>query len=302
MTRLSLLFPVLFALPDLSANEATAKEKEKKLTQEDIRKIQTLSQEAYTLYQGKDHAKSNERFREILAILPSPAGPPQDPRIANIHYNMALNHYFLGLKKEALDSLAKAIAHGFWNHEFLARDTTMKDLREEKDYQALLDRCRRATPEMAFGLRDLTGNEIKKEDYEGKVLIIDIWGTWCPPCKEEIPHFISLQEKYGKDGLRVIGLTWEKRPPDDAVKTKVETFAKSAKINYTLALATEGILASINPRVEGFPTTFFIGRDGLVAERITGMRSHAELEAKVLPLLAAKPKASTDAGTDKEAK
>jgi thiol-disulfide isomerase/thioredoxin len=288
-TRPTFLLAVLFALSGLAARE------EKKLTLDDVRKIQTLSQEAYSLYQGKEHAKSNERFREILAMIPAPAGPPQDQRLANIHYNMALNHYFLGIKKEALDSLAKAVLHGFWNHEFLARDTTMKDLRGDKEYQAILERCRRATAEMAFGLKDLAGNEIKKEDHQGKVLILDVWGTWCPPCRAEIPHFIKLQEKYGKDGLRVIGLTWEKRPPDESVKAKVETFAKGAGMNYPVALLTEGLLASIHPRVEAFPTTFFIGRDGLVASRLMGLAGYEELEAKVRPLLAAKPAAG--AGT-----
>jgi thiol-disulfide isomerase/thioredoxin len=292
--RLSLILVVPIALLVLAPGpgpvnaQSGSEVRKKQLTQDEVRRVQTLFQEAFSLYQEKQHEKSNERFVEILSILPAPSGPPHDQRLANVHYNMALNHYFLGRKRDALDSLAKAIDHGFWNHDFLARDTTMKDLREDKEYQALLERSRRGTAEMAFGLKDLSGKEIRKADHEGKVLVIDIWGTWCPPCRGEIPHLIKLQEKYGKEGLQVIGLTWERRPPDEAVKARVESFAKTAEINYPVALLSEGLLQSISPPVQGFPTTFFIGRDGLVAGHMTGAGGYAKLEAKVRPLLAAK--------------
>jgi thiol-disulfide isomerase/thioredoxin len=258
---------------------------EAEVSREVQQKIQTLSQEALTLYQKKDYEKSNETFRRILELIPAPKDDPYDSRLANVHYNMTLNHALLGQNREALDSLRKAVASGFWNHEYLVRDPTLKELRKEKEFEGIVDRARRGTAEVAFGLKDLDGKEIKKEDHAGKVLIIDVWGTWCPPCRREIPAFVKLQEKYGPQGLQIIGLTWEKRPPDEQVKARVSDFVKSQNVNYPIVLMSEGLNRTLN--VPGYPTTYYIGRDGLLADRVTGEEPYAELERRVTKLLAA---------------
>jgi len=274
-TFLPLLFTLLAARIAAGAEENTKDRREK---------MRSLYQEARTAQVEKKYARSNELLQQLIKLLPAPEGTLLDPNFARVYYDMGSNHALLGNKKEALENLDLAVKSGLWDHEFLSRDSSLKSLHEEKEFTALVERSRRALADVAFGLKDLSGKEIQKKDYEGKVLIVDIWGTWCYPCRLEIPHFVKLQEKYRKDGLAVIGLTWERRPPDDAVKKNVERFCKENNVNYTVAMVPDAILGSI-PGFSGFPTTFYIGRDGAVANRVGGAEDIAAIEEKVVKLL-----------------
>ena len=60
-----------------------------------------------------------------------------------------------------------------------------------------------------FTLTDFSGQNISLTGFQGKVLIVDIWGTWCPPCRAEIPSFVKLQTEYGPQGLQIVGLNYE---------------------------------------------------------------------------------------------
>ena len=255
------------------------------LTVEAQQKIRSLYQEALTFYQKKEYSKSNETFRRILELIPAPKDSPYDSMLANVHYNISMNHALLGEKRQAFESLDRAVASGFWNHEHLGRDPSLKEIRNEKEFEAIVEKARRGIAEIAFGLKDLDGKELRKEDLAGKVLVLDVWGTWCPPCRAEIPSFVKLQEKYGKQGLQIVGLTWEKRPPDDQVKARVADFAKKEQVNYPLVLMSEGLNRALN--IQGYPTTFYIGRDGFLADRVTGAEGYDALERRVTKLLAA---------------
>jgi len=268
------------------------------LTKDQIDKLSTLFREARTQYMQGEYAKSNESYAKVLDSLPVPKLGPHDPYRAKVHYDIGCNLSRLGKKKEACEALGHAVAKGFWNHEYLASDPTLKDLHEEKAFKEVVEKAKGGLSGMAFGLMDLNGKTIERKDYEGKVLILDIWGTWCPPCRQEIPHFVKLQEKYGEKGLRIIGLTYERKQPDDQVKKQVEAFALREKINYPLTLITQEIVGSI-PDMGGFPTTLFIDRQGQVAERITGALPYQEIERRVKKLLEAQspaPKPPADAG------
>jgi thiol-disulfide isomerase/thioredoxin len=254
------------------------------MTQETLDELRDLYQKARTSAQAGEYVEANSHLEGILKLLPGSPDAP-DPNRARVFYDMGSNYAALEDTKQAFASLRKAVDHGFWDHSWLLRDPSLKSLRsEKKEFEAVVDRARRSLAGVAFGLKDLDGNEIKKEDYAGKVIVIDIWGTWCHPCRMEIPHFKKLQNTYGKDGLAVIGLTWERRPPTDELTRRVRRFVEGQEIQYTVAMIPEGVLRSV-PRLGGFPTTLYVGRDGYVADRVQGAEPYGEIEKRALKLL-----------------
>ena len=119
---------------------------------------------------------------------------------------------------------------------------------------------------------------------KGKVLIVDIWGTWCPPCREEIPHFIALYKQYGSQGLEIVGLNKENGSVE-AQAQKVREFRDKFGIPYRCAIITERIMAQI-PDFDGFPTTLFFDKRGKLRLMYVGYHEARELQAAVENLLA----------------
>lgn len=128
------------------------------------------------------------------------------------------------------------------------------------------------------------GQQLKLADMKGKVVVVDLWGTWCPPCRAEIPHFVRLQERLGPKGLQIVGLAFENEEGEAAIKT-VNDFMLREKFNYPCALGTEDVMKQV-PNAEGFPTTVFIDRQGKVRMVMVGYQSALRLEAAVTKLLA----------------
>jgi cytochrome c biogenesis protein CcmG/thiol:disulfide interchange protein DsbE len=85
-----------------------------------------------------------------------------------------------------------------------------------------------------FTLKNVAGGTLTLSDYKGKVVILDFWDTWCPPCKKEIPGFIELQNKYGDKGLVVIGAAFGRYG-----EKAVADFAKEWKMNYPVVIADQ---------------------------------------------------------------
>lgn len=139
---------------------------------------------------------------------------------------------------------------------------------------------RRHAPTQFPALKDLRrGRVIRLSDYKGKVVLVNFWATWCPPCRAEMPDLVRLQRDYGKRGLQIVGITC---PPERRVE--VLGFIRSVKVNYPIALGTREIKMLFDAS-ETLPLTIVIDRRGFVRERIEGILLPEEFEEKIKPLL-----------------
>ena len=132
-------------------------------------------------------------------------------------------------------------------------------------------------PQLTF--KDIHGRHVSLSDYRGKVVLINFWATWCPPCRAEIPDLIRLQHDYRSAGLQVIGITY---PPQKL--TTVRAFVRSLKMNYPVGLGTEKTKLRFS-QSETLPMTVVIGKDGTVRDIIEGILLPEEFEQKIKPLL-----------------
>jgi thiol-disulfide isomerase/thioredoxin len=130
-----------------------------------------------------------------------------------------------------------------------------------------------------FELRDVNGRTVRLNNYRGKVILINFWATWCPPCRAEMPELVRLQREYARQGLQIIGITY---PPER--KTRVRRFARSLKVNYPIILGTRQIKARFSLD-ETLPLTVVMDRDGKVNDMISGILLREEFDEKIKPLL-----------------
>jgi len=140
-----------------------------------------------------------------------------------------------------------------------------------------------------FTLADLEGNLVTLSDLKGKVIMINFWGTWCGPCRKEIPDFIKLIDKHQSEGLEILGVTLSSGPPKN-----IQSFADQWNINYTLLTDINNnetqIVTSLYGQVTGqpitgIPTTFIIDKEGFIRKKYVGPRSEKVFFKDIKPLL-----------------
>ena len=128
-------------------------------------------------------------------------------------------------------------------------------------------------------VKDIHGRYIRLGDYRGKVVLVNFWATWCPPCRTEVPDLIKLQRDYRSRGLQVIGVTY---PPQKLAA--VRRFVQRAKVNYPVGLGTKETKLLFTTS-ETLPITVVIGTDGRIRDIIEGILLPEEFEQKIKPLL-----------------
>jgi thiol-disulfide isomerase/thioredoxin len=136
----------------------------------------------------------------------------------------------------------------------------------------------------SLNLQDFDGKAFSAaEQFKGNIVVLDFWATWCVPCVAEVPILNRLQEKYGAQGVKVVGVTLAS---GDA--KEVKPFIGRNKMKYTVLMGDDDQVYDLN--VVAFPTTYLVTRDMKVFSRYigAGARKAAQVEADIQKLLAAK--------------
>jgi thiol-disulfide isomerase/thioredoxin len=116
-------------------------------------------------------------------------------------------------------------------------------------------------------IQSVDGASFRLSDYKDKVVVLDLWATWCGPCRQEIPHLVEMRNEYADKNVEVIGLTTES-PQTDA--DKVREFARDMKINYKLGYARADVAQSLMNGVYSIPQTFVIAPGGRIVTKFRG--------------------------------
>jgi cytochrome c biogenesis protein CcmG/thiol:disulfide interchange protein DsbE len=126
------------------------------------------------------------------------------------------------------------------------------------------------------------GSVLDSKTLKGKVLLINFFATWCPPCRQEIPDLIKFHDKYGPQGFMVIGIS-----TDQEGAQLLKKFIQKMKINYPVLMAAPNTPYDFG-NIIGIPTNFLVDRSGQIVKRYDGYVDRDSLEQVIISLLTEK--------------
>jgi thiol-disulfide isomerase/thioredoxin len=132
-----------------------------------------------------------------------------------------------------------------------------------------------------FNLPDLSGNQHNISEWRGKILVINFWATWCPPCRKEIPEFIALQEHYSVKGVQFVGIALEEQKP-------VAEYTASAHINYPILIGGDNgvtLAHQLGNSIDAIPYTIVVNQQGQIINRHPGEFSKEQILEIIAPLM-----------------
>ncbi|MHC4390396.1 MAG: TPR end-of-group domain-containing protein [Planctomycetota bacterium] len=284
--------------------------------------------EAIELLQEGNHDSAIEIYEQALENLEAYDWMPEDVRYELrqlAHYNVACGYSLKKDRKPALEHFEQALKFGFDDLQHITDDTDLDNIRNAPRFKELIaahfsdDGTPKVNPETPrvdplaakkrkmveelseealfdfdFSLETVDGKQVALKDLRGKVVLVDVWGTWCPPCRKTIPHLVELQKKHGDAGLQIVGLNFERIRDQDEARDKVLAYRKENGIEYPCALTPRALIDTI-PDFRGFPTMLMVDREGRVRLKHVGYTEGEVLEAAVLELLAEDAPASAPA-------
>ena len=130
-----------------------------------------------------------------------------------------------------------------------------------------------------FALADVSGNLIDSSRFAGKPTVVNFFATWCPPCREEIPGFVAVYEKYKDRGLEVVGISL-----DTDTRGNLPGFIMNNRIGYRILLGNPATVRAFGAG-SAIPATFFIGRDGEIRHVHVGYMDRDTFDREVRKLL-----------------
>ncbi len=131
-----------------------------------------------------------------------------------------------------------------------------------------------------FSLKNLEGKDVRITDFVGKVVILDFWATWCPPCRRGVPDFIQLQNEFGKKQFTMLGVSLDQDGPG-----VVKKFVSTQGVNYPMVMGDEGVVRNYG-NIEAIPTTFIIDKKGVIRNQLVGYHPMETFRNEVKKLLA----------------
>ncbi len=134
-----------------------------------------------------------------------------------------------------------------------------------------------------FSLVDLSGKKVSLSDFQGHPLVVNFWGTYCAPCKLEMPWLEEFSHKYASDGLKVVGVTYDSEVGVPTISKDVQKLG----VTYPILLSTPKAEKDYLSDSEVLPMSFYVDKAGKIIEVTAGLGSKDQLEAKVKETIAA---------------
>lgn len=224
--------------------------------------------------------------------------------VAEVFFNEACAYSLAKQAAPGLKALRMALDHGWTDLSELQAVAELAYLRKSPDFEGLIqygqEKRRREVQSLVsalflnrpdyqfdFDLQDTNQKRLAKADFAGKLLIVNIWGTWCGPCRRELPDLVAASKKYQSQGVEIVGINTENEI-GEAANTAIRDTQKSFGITYRCALGNNKVFTQI-PDFGDVPMTLFFNREGVLQAQWTGMIDATLLEMVIERMLVDSP-------------